>query len=332
MNMMMTPANVLQLPLAHPDRLPLIPDSILRQYKVHEPNDTRFRAAARLLQALWRDKRDIPMGSYINGAGRRRPLGSRLSPLASAAGANFLHPDLRRLTVRELAYREPGAMIDEHRVWSNMLSSMPLAFNLFGAFKLNPGLAQAVCTTLWPQICSEVCHIQFEHSPARGDLAFTADGTAFDVFISCRDATGAKTFIAIEVKYSEAMQEPEARRRDRYTDLVHSCGLYRDPADPSLLANPVQQLCREHMLAQCLITNRLYDHGVFVCLAPRLNDPAQRACSLYGARLANRPDLCAFESLTLETLITAIGDAGSSDFAAALDERYCDFTPVHQLI
>lgn len=318
--------------LAYPDRLPLIPEGILRQYKVHEPNDTRFRAAARLLQALWRDKRDIPMGSYINGRGRRKPLGSRLSAFAAATGANFLDPALQRLTVRELAYREPGAMIDEHRVWSNMLSSMPLAFNLFGALKLDPDLAQAVCRALWPELCDEVCHIQFEHSPARGDLRFTADGTAFDVFISCRDAQGAKTFIAIEVKYSESMQEPEARRRDRYNELVATSGLYREPADDELLANPLQQLCREHMLAQCLITHHLFDRGVFVCAGPRLNDPVQRACNKYQARLAAREGVCGFESVTLEALIEVVRDAGQVEFAAALHERYCDFTPVHNLI
>jgi hypothetical protein len=320
-----------QMDLAFPDRLPLIPESVLRQYKVHEPLDTRFRAAARLLQALWRDRRDIPMGFYLN-KGRKKPLGSRLSAFASAAGTNFLDPALRRLAVRELAYREPGAMIDEHRVWSNMLSSMPLTFNLFGGLKLDRELAQTVARTLWPELAHEVCHIQFEHSPARGDLRFTADGTAFDVSLSCRDAQGAKTFIAIEVKYSEAMTEPEARGRDRYEELTEVCGLYEDPSDPTLRANPHQQLWREHMLAECLIANGLYDRGVFVCLAPRLNEPVQRACKSYAHKLIERDGACGFEAVTLEEMVGAIREAGSADFADALNERYCDFTPVHNLI
>ena len=314
------------------DRLPLIPHVILRAHRVHEPFDTRFRSAARLLQALWRERRNIPMGSYVDGRGRQRKLGSRLSAFAAAAGANFLDPELQRLTRRELAYREPGAMIDEHRVWSNMLSSMPLAFNLFGGLKLDGDLARAVCGRLWPDLAHQVCHIQFEHSPARGDQRFTADGTAFDVFISCRDTDGAKTFIAIEVKYSEAMTEAEARGRERYEELAKVCGLYRDPSDPSLRANPLQQLWREHMLAERLVANGLYDRGVFVCMAPRLNDSVQRACKDYGRKLIELGGACGFNAVTLEEMIGAIRDAGGDEFADALYERYCDFTPVHQLI
>ncbi|HQN52465.1 MAG TPA: hypothetical protein PK913_15560 [Phenylobacterium sp.] len=318
--------------LTYTDRLPLVPEAILRQHKVHEPHDTRFRAAARLLQALWRDRRDIPMGFYVNGKGRKTALGSRLSAFAAAAGANFLSPDLQRLTRRELAYREPGAMIDEHRVWSNMLSSMPLTFNLFGGLKLNRDLAHAVCRTLWPELVQDICHIQFEHSPGRGDRTFTDDGTAFDVLLSCRDAQGAKTFVAIEVKYSEAMVEPAARGRPRYEELSETCGLYHDPADPTLRTSPYQQLWREHMLAEQLISSGLYDRGVFVCLAPRLNHQVQQACVGYAQKLFERDGACGFDALPLEEMIGTIREAGAEDFAAALHERYSDFTPVHALI
>ena len=41
--------------------------------------------------------------------------------------------------------------------------------NLFGALKLDRELAQSVVQALWPDLAQEVCHIQFEHSPARGD-------------------------------------------------------------------------------------------------------------------------------------------------------------------
>ena len=60
-------------------QLPLIPANILKKHHVHEPLDPRFRSAARLLQALWREDRDLPIGSYVNEDGKRRKLGSRIS-------------------------------------------------------------------------------------------------------------------------------------------------------------------------------------------------------------------------------------------------------------
>src|ERR1700720_4404746 len=60
-------------------QLPLIPANVLKKHHVHEPLDTRFRSAVRLLQALWREDRDLPIGSYLNEDGKRRKLGSRIA-------------------------------------------------------------------------------------------------------------------------------------------------------------------------------------------------------------------------------------------------------------
>ena len=63
---------------------------------------------------------------------------------------------------------------------------MPLAFNLLAPLKADKKLARRVFSQLAPGIAKEISHIQFEHSPGRGDLTFTADGTAFDAFASAR--------------------------------------------------------------------------------------------------------------------------------------------------
>src|SRR3954451_17735682 len=91
--------------------LPLIPEHIRRRYRVFEPSDTRFRACARLLQALWREQHRLPVGTRPSPAGPRRKLGSRLPPAAGRSGVNFLTPAVAALTRREVAYREVGAFI-----------------------------------------------------------------------------------------------------------------------------------------------------------------------------------------------------------------------------
>jgi hypothetical protein len=74
--------------------------------------------------------RDLPIGSYINEDGKRRKLGSRISQAAGKAGGNFLTPEIAHIARRETAYREIGALIDAEWLTTNLLSSMPLTFNL----------------------------------------------------------------------------------------------------------------------------------------------------------------------------------------------------------
>src|SRR4029453_2694301 len=136
-------------PLRH---LPLIPEPILRRHRVFEPSDTRFRACARLLQALWREQHRLPIGTHTTSDRTHRKLGSRPSPAAGRAVANFLSPAVAALTRREVAYREVGAFIHEDRLWTNLLSSEPLTFNLFGPLRLDLTLASRVLRLLCPDL------------------------------------------------------------------------------------------------------------------------------------------------------------------------------------
>lgn len=318
--------------LHNPELLPLIPERVLRQAHVYERYDTRFRAAARLMQALWRERHKLGEGHYTNAAGHRRKLGSRLSTEAAKAGANFLTPEIFGQARYDLAYREPGALFDIERMHGNLLSSMPLAFNLLAPLKADKKLARRVFGRLMPGVAKNVTHIQMEHSPGRGDPTFTADGTAFDAIVTGRAADGAKTFVAIEVKFSESMVEPEARVRPRYDELARSSGLYVEPDDPALRKNPLQSLWRAHMLSQAMIDADLYDRGVFVLIAPRQNREVQRAARQYAKRLSKTDGKVIFINIELEDAIEAIRGAGEADLADALHERYADFGPVHELV
>jgi hypothetical protein len=112
----------LDKPLVH---LPLIPVDVLKRHRVNIPLDTRFRAASRLLQALWREERKLPIGTYVAENGERHKLGSRIALKAGNAGANFLSAETFQVARRELMYRETGAMIDPERLACNLLSSAP---------------------------------------------------------------------------------------------------------------------------------------------------------------------------------------------------------------
>jgi hypothetical protein len=316
----------------HYGRVPFVPEKTLRKHQVYEAADGRFRSAARLRQALWREKNGWPIGGYTTAEGKRRAMGNCVSGKAARSGANFIAPQIAELVRRELAYREDGALFDEARLTANLLSSTPLLFNLFGPLKLDLRLATRVFRRIAPGFVQRVTEIQFEHAPDRGSPRFLADYSAFDLIAKCVTPAGDKAFVAVELKFSESMNEPEARLRPRYDEVSLNCGLYKDAASPALRGNPLQQPWRLHMLAQLLVDENLYSAGRLLFIAPRLNAQVGRAMRLYRNQLIDAPAKVAFDSVVLETVIDAIGDAGAPQLATTLFERYCDFRPIDALI
>jgi hypothetical protein len=306
--------------------VPLLPEELLRKHHIFEPLDHRFRSAARLLQSMWREDRELPIGHYRIG-GKRKKLGSRISHTAARAGANFMAPAIAALVRRELAYREPAALIDEGRLYGNLLSSMPLAFNVFGLLKLDLAFASRVLVELFPDLAgAQVRAVLFEHSPGRGNPVLTGDHSAFDVLLRYEKPNGTKGFAAIEMKYSESCQEPAPVMRPRYDDLAEVSGLFLEPRKPTLKVNPYQQLYREHLLAQVMLMRGGYDEGRFIVVAPQLNTLVTSAVVGYQAELKLAgDDQVGFAGITLEDTIVALAMAGEEQYAARLYRRYCDF-------
>lgn len=310
-------------------RVPFIPEAILRAHHVHEPADDRFRAAARARQALLREAKGWPIGLWATDTDKARELGSFLAP--QHGDANFITLEIAKLARREVAWREDDALIDTERLYRNMLSSMPACFNLIGPLALDPRLATAVLRRLAPDFVKKVNTTLFEHSPARRHPAFTHDRTAFDALFKVTTTAGEHGFVAVEVKYTESLNEPPARLRPRYDEVSQESDLFVDPNHPQLRTAPLQQLWRQHLLAYTMVKNGLYTTGRFMVIAPSLNRVAQEAISLYRTHLLPG-GIIPFEVVSYEQYIEAVGRSGAADIAALLHDRYLDFTAVDALI
>jgi hypothetical protein len=121
------------------------------------------------------------------------------------------------------------------------------------------------------------------------------------------------------------MREPMPELKPRYDELSDASGLFIDPAAAALRTNPLQQLWREHLLAQSMIDTGLYDEGYVVVIAPALNYHVQDAAEAYQAQLREPEDgRVRFVNLTLEDVIEVIR-LSDPEHAEALHRRYCDF-------
>lgn len=311
-------------------RTPFVSDAIAKHYGSHCLIDSRFRRAARLLQILWMRDQGIPSAAV---EGRGAHLGSYLRADAAESGQNFISPQVHLLALREfLLLREDDAAVDEDRLMTNTLTSMCLVANAFGPLALDTKLATNVFRQLLPDFVHSVERIVFEHSPGRRDERFLADRTAFDVAVHVTTPDGESAIVYVEVKYSE---EPTnvARWRGRYSEALKEVRLYKDPESAILRAPLIEQLMREHCVAQLAVDHGITPRAMFVGVGPRLNRRVDAAFRVYANELLpvsdDDPTRVRFQHLTLETFIDAIDVAGDRETAEQLWKRYCDFQRVY---
>src|SRR5690349_299748 len=120
----------------------------------HFPELTAWRRAARRHQSNWREERGYPRGNLRPRDCSTRSLGSRLQlEFARKGGANFLTPQSCMAAVDRMAKTQRLETLDKDRLWSDLLSSMPLCFNLFGPAWADSRLAAAVGGRWFPSLC-----------------------------------------------------------------------------------------------------------------------------------------------------------------------------------
>jgi hypothetical protein len=275
--------------------------------------DAPWQAELRLRQARWREHLGQPAGF----AGQRR-LGSRLP--AGDETSNFLTPVVARAVAAAKA--QPGALVSAPRIYDNMLSSQPLAFNLFAELGADLNLAGSVGHLLWPDMLDTVEEIRFEWSPGRGSRRYLANRSAFDVALIGRDASGARTCVGIEVKYHEDLtQDPGSPDNPRYLEVAAASGVFHDPAAPALQALPLRQIWFDHLLALSMTGDEPDDFARtrFVLLAPAINSAAVAVDVAYRAHLR---DSLTYERRALEEVVAVIATTTDASWVSDFASRY----------
>jgi hypothetical protein len=274
------------------------------------------------------------MGSYTRPNGDCLRLGSMITEKAGERGSNFLLPEIARLARREVAYRQPGAFIEERRLWCNLLSSMPMTLNLLGPLRLNPRLATKMLRAMFADLADATVEaVLFEYSPGRGSPQLTHDATAFDAAFVYSRPSASRGLIGIETKFSEALAEPAGPLSPRFAELAQIAGLHRSPKTDELTRGPLRQFFRQHLLAQATLMRGDFSEGRFVVIAPELNTPLQAGIRKYADTLVPpSTEQVGFLSITLERMIDLLGQCGERGYAAQLFARYCDWSRVDEVI
>ncbi len=214
-------------------------NELAKHYLVYEESDGGgFQRKARILQSIWRSESGYEAGEYA-GKIRGNYLEKRW---AEKTLNNYLSETIKGVVAKEVNENAEKKLYARPRIFNNLLSSQPLAFNLFAELKADLRLASDVFRYLLPERVDEVVRIEFEHSPGRGSDRYTGDRSAFDVYAEFLNKAGEKGFVGIEVKYHENLRNQPARMKQRYREIAFGMDCFDSGTIEKLEAAPMEQI------------------------------------------------------------------------------------------
>lgn len=272
------------------------------------PETTAFKRRARLHQALWREARNLPIGAHpVSSTHPKNALGSRFDhSFAFRSWANFLNDDIRQAVEYRLGHPEKHQMLNRSRLMCDLLSSMPMCFNLFGWLHSNLEAADHAVHQWWPDVPERVSAVRFEWSPGRRICgAFLENRSAFDVAFELAFPDGSHGVVGIETKYHEHCRRekpPAESRLRRYEEVTRNSGVFEPRALDAIAGTHLQQIWLDHLLALSMLQhpNRQWKWVKFVLVHPEKNPSFAKAAAAYAKLLADRST---FEVRTIESLL-----------------------------
>jgi len=292
----------------------------------------------RLQQSWYRVQRlgKPTCGPYAPG---KRVVGSSLLD-GEATNDNFLTDAAASYARERLAAAKlnPSITIKPYRLFNNMLSSQPMAFNLFG--DLHVGVTQqdaeatAIVQAAFPDAGIEVVDtLEVEHLPSPTE-DYIRDKTAFDASVSFRNQHGQRGIISIETKYTDDLGKGSASSIDHQRKLIELWGLctpaglehYRHHSLPQVFRNLLLTIAYEKRHELAFATN--YVVGL------KDDRSAKKAVEQLRNRLAE-PFRNRIRLLPLESLVERASTAATSKYRAVLEafrERYLDLSPARALL
>lgn len=289
---------------------------IAEKYHAYYPKDSIFSANARLLQSIWRERTSNEYYRYGNYIAHSQPVIS-----------NFLTKNIFEVVQNTIKNKENNAVIQEDRLYYNMLSSQPLAFNLFGELSIDIPLATRVFVDLFPDRVHKIESIIFEHSPERGSDKYTQDYSAFDVFVEYISTDGQRGFFGIEVKYAENMKTKPAVHKDVYDIMSIKSQVFQIDQLQKLRTSPLEQIWRDHLLSLSMYKiNHDYNDGLFIFLYPKDNIDCMLASKAYKETfLSNIQKNNGFCDLEMESLLQVIAKYTDARWVNDFKTRYLSF-------
>ncbi len=283
-------------------------------------SDTPWRAKRRILQSWWRQAELHAEPGTLTG--KMQPVGSLLTAadVEAQPWLNFLNQEaFDHALLRAVEVQAAAGTLDKDRLLRNLLSSMPLCFNVFGALRSNDAFLWLLQRT-WAPEAAEVLDVQCEWAP-QPKQEHLADNTAFDAAVWFRDTANRSVLLGVEVKYTEPFSA-KVYDTDRYRHVTDECGWFRPGARDVLRSSGTNQMWRNTMLAAAVELAGQVDRALIGTLSLGGDPGVAKAILPLTEQLTDQTRL---RSVTVEDLTAvAAGHPELESWVSAFRRRYLD--------
>ena len=223
--------------------------------------DSRFVAKCRKLQSIYRYEIGEEIRPYTDRYGKVHYYGNYIengdTPRECGDGwKNFLTEYAFNYAKDRVINRHKYETIESDRLFNNLLSSQPMAFNLFCPLRQmrekSPETATKVIKAALPNYpIHKVTEVALEFIPANHEK-LTGDKSAMDAIIRFEDEEGKDGFIAIETKYSENLGTNVASRREKSIECMKQLKCFSPDVEQSIIAGntALTQIYRNFLLSE----------------------------------------------------------------------------------
>jgi len=201
----------------------------------------------RFHQSWWRAER---LGVVAGEDARGNTYGNYLTEHDADIGGNFLAPEIHDYALHRIA---AGGGVEKFRCTRNLLSSQPMAFNLFGPLHHEPDLAALLLDPLLPGGV-EQASVDVEWAPPK--QFHLGDATSFDVVARYVRADGRRAIAGIETKLTEPFSQKvyglDDHHTERYREVARLSDAWRDPDCVELTDERWNQVWRNQLLVESI--------------------------------------------------------------------------------
>jgi hypothetical protein len=235
---------------------------------------------------------------------------------------NFLTPNALRAYEDTLQERNENSsgIVNEDRVWNNLLSSQPLCFNLFGDLKYDRQLAADVFRHWIPELAT-VDEVRFEYAP---EERYTNDNSAFDVAFFFTTVDNQKGIFGLECKYTDDFSNKVIDKKEYQHVFEKSKGIFRDKYGQYINLK-YNQLFRNQLLGEALKQNKDYDVTICGLVCHHDDERAIKIGIEFQDMLIGKHDR--FKIITYKDYISTIQrlnvDWNKREWTMELWARYC---------